>query len=143
MPPDHVVGVRTQPGDVVHAANHDILGFELVKQLLDLRSDGLALVREAIGVRASAEHRPHGVPDDVVEITRSWPGANPQVRGTPGYSGVLLIAHRFSLMCPPRATPRSWFRTRSQEGWRDRRGSTRLPAEPLRCRPQRRRRHRP
>src|SRR5262245_22627830 len=100
MRPDHVSGCRARTRDVVHATNHDILRPELVEQLLHFGDDRFAIVRETLGIGASAEHRPHGVPDHSVEIARLWPRTHPWVCRPSTRPGVLCLAHRFSLMCP-------------------------------------------
>ena len=68
VPPDHQVGVGAQPGDVVDAAHHHVLLGQLLEQRLDLAARAPRAARGSGLV--GPEHRPHRVPDGVVESPR-------------------------------------------------------------------------
>jgi len=71
-PPEQVVGVGAHPLQVVAAARHDPLATGLVEHVVELGRRVLAPAVERAPVR-HLEHRPHGVPDELVEI----PGLGP------------------------------------------------------------------
>src|SRR5690606_26726324 len=71
VPPEHVVGVGAQPGDVVAAPGHDPLLGRLREELLDLVGDAAPVLRKPL---PQPEHRPHGVADHLVEFLGRRPG---------------------------------------------------------------------
>src|SRR5690606_3768510 len=86
VPPDHQVGVGAQAREVVGAADRDVLGGELVEQLLDLvRVTGTVLGQHVLQL----EDGPQGVADDLVEV----PGQLALVRDPVGGGGGGVVTH--------------------------------------------------
>src|SRR3954452_6455554 len=87
VPPDHHVRIGPERGDVVAAADDDVLRGQLLEQLVDLRAQRRAV---AVADRAGhLEHRPGGVADHVVQFPSRLPihhGSHSPRAGTPASS---------------------------------------------------------
>ncbi|GAA0691093.1 hypothetical protein GCM10009548_73660 [Streptomyces malaysiensis subsp. malaysiensis] len=94
VPPDHEVGVGTQAGQVVGAADGHVLGGELVEQLLYLIGVAGAVLGERV---LQLEDGPQGVADDLVEVL----GRLALVRDPAGLGALSAASHPADFLPPP------------------------------------------